>query len=127
MRTSTKMFGILAVGGVIAAGSSAFTAGGVTAPPSAFVGGSVSQTITGAALASVVYDTDEALNKITSVTLTFSDSAADTKTPTIAFNGATINGAYTCAAVEAAGHTSLCSAAPTKADNNVTGLTITVA
>jgi hypothetical protein len=126
MRTSTKLLGILAIGGVIAASSSAFTAGGVTAPPSAFVGGSVSQSITGAALASVVYDTDEALNKITSVTLTFSDSAADAKTPTIAFNGATINGAYTCAAVEAAAHTSLCSAT-TKADNNVTSLSITVA
>ena len=37
----------------------------------------MSQTITGAALESVVYDTDEALNKITSVTLTFTDAAAD--------------------------------------------------
>jgi hypothetical protein len=127
MRTSTKFVGIVAIGGVIAASSSAFTAGGVTAPTSAFVGGSVSQSITGAALESVVYDTDEALNKITSVTLTFSDSAADAKTPTIAFSGATINGTYTCAAVEAAAHTSLCSAAPTKADNNATNLSITVA
>jgi hypothetical protein len=127
MRRSTTLFGILAVGGVIEASSSAFTAGGVTAPPSAFVGGSISQSITGAALASVVYDTDEAANKITSVTLTFTDSSADAKTPTIAFGGAAVNGAYTCAAVEAAGHTSLCSAAPTKADNNATNLTITVA
>ncbi|MDQ1712062.1 MAG: hypothetical protein QOE45_1512 [Frankiaceae bacterium] len=127
MRTTTKVFGIVAIGAVVAASSSAFTAGGVTAPTSAFVGGSVSQSITGAALSSVVYDTDEALNKITSVTLTFSDSAADAKIPTIAFSGAAINGTYTCAAVEAAGHTSLCSAAPTKADNNATNLSITVA
>ena len=61
------------------------------------------------------------------MTLTFSGSAADAKTPTIAFSGAVVNGTYTCAAVEADGHTSLCSAAPTKADNNATGVTITVA
>jgi hypothetical protein len=127
MRTSTKMLGVIAIGGVIATSGMAFTAGGVTAPASAFVGGSVDQSVTGAALSSVVYDTDTAANKITSVTLTFSDSAADAKTPTIAFSGAAINGSYTCAAVEAAGHTSLCSAAPTKADNKVTSLNITVA
>lgn len=127
MRKSTTLFAAIAVGGVVAVSGSAFTAGGVTAPSSAFVGGSVAQTITGAALTSVVYDTDEALNKITSVTLTFSDDAADAKVPSIAFTGATVNGTYTCAAVEAAGHTSLCSAAPTKADNNATSLTISVA
>jgi hypothetical protein len=127
MRTSTRLLTALAVGGVVAASGAAFTAGGVTAPASSFVGGSVSQTITGATLSSVVYDTDEALNKITSVTLTFGDAAADARTPTIAFGGAAVNGTYTCAAVEAAAHTSLCSAAPTKADNNATALTITVA
>ena len=127
MRNSTKLFGVVALGGIVAASGAAFTAGGVTAPSSAFVGGSVNQSLTGAALTSVVYDTDEALNKITSVTLTFTDSAADTKVPVIAFSGAVVNGTYTCAAVEAAGHTSLCSAAPTKADNNATGLSITVA
>lgn len=127
MRNSTKLFGVVAVAGIVAATSGAFTAGGVTAPSSAFVGGSVAQSITGAALSSVVYDTDEALNKITSVTLTFSDVSADGKTPTIAFSGAVVNGTYTCAAVEAVGHTSLCSAAPTKADNNASALTITVA
>lgn len=127
MRTSTKVFGLVALGCVVTASNAGYTAGGVTAPSSAFVGGSVSQTITGAALTSVVYDTDEALNKINSVTLTFSNASADTKTPTIAFAGAVVNGTYTCEAVEAVGHTSLCSAAPTKADNNATGLTITVA
>lgn len=127
MRKSTKIFSVVAVGAVVAASSAAYTAGGVTAPASSFVGGSVTQSLTGAALASVVYDTDEALNKITSVTLTFTDASADAKIPTIAFSGAAVNGTYTCAAVEAAGHTSLCSAAPTKADNNATGLTITVA
>jgi hypothetical protein len=127
MRKSTTLCAVTAVGVAVAVGGGAFTAGGVTAPSSAFVGGSVAQSITGATLESVVYDTDEALNKITSVTLTFSDGTADAKTPTIAFSGAAINGAYTCAAVEAAGHTSLCSAAPTKADNNATTLTITVA
>jgi hypothetical protein len=127
MRISTTLLGIVAIGGVVAVSSAAFTAGGVTAPESAFVGGNVSQTVTGAAIASVVYDTDEANNKITSVTLTFNDAAADAKTPTIAFIGALVNGTYTCAAVEAAAHTSLCSAAPTLADNNVTSLKITVA
>lgn len=127
MRTTTKLFGAVAIGAVVVASGAAYTAGGITAPASSFVGGSVSQTLTGAALSSVVYDTDEAMNKITSVTLTFSDDAADAKIPVIAFGGAVVNGTYTCAAVEAAGHTSLCSAAPTKADNNATALTITVA
>jgi hypothetical protein len=127
MRKSTTLLAVIATGAAVAVSGGAFTAGGVTAPSSAFVGGSVAQSITGATLASVVYDTDEALNKITSVTLTFSDGAADAKTPAISFGGAVANGTYTCAAVEAAGHTSLCSAAPTKADNNVTTLTITVA
>jgi hypothetical protein len=126
MRTSTRLSIAVVIGAVVAAGSAAFTAGGVTAPASAFLGGSVAQSLTGAALASVVYDTDETLNKITSVTLTFSNSAADAKIPAIAFSGAVTNGAYTCAAVEAAAHTSLCSAAPTKADNNATTLTISV-
>ena len=127
MRTSTKLVGALALAAVAVASSAAYTAGGVTAPASSFVGGSVSQNLTGATLTSVVYDTDEAANKITSVTLTFSDTAADAKIPTIAFSGAVVNGTYTCAAVEAAGHTTLCSAAPTKADNNATSLSITVA
>jgi len=127
MRTTTKVIGAVAIGAVVAASGAAFTAGGITAPASSFVGGSVTQTLTGATLASVVYDTDEAANKITSVTLTFSDESADAKTPSIAFGGAAVNGTYTCAAVEAAGHTSLCSAAPTKADNNATALSITVA
>lgn len=127
MRTSTTVLGGAAAVLLVVATGAAYTAGGVTAPPSAFVGGSVDQSITGAALASVVYDTDEATNKITSVTLTFSDAAADAKTPTIAFTGATVNGVYTCAAVEAAAHSSLCSAAPTMADTNVTSLKITVA
>lgn len=126
MRKSTKLIGAVGVAALTVAASSAFTAGGLTAPASSFVGGSVSQSITGATLSNIAYDTNEATNKISSVTLTFSTTAVDTKTPTLAFSGAVVNGIYTCAAVEATGHTSLCTAGATIADTNATSVTVTV-
>lgn len=128
MRTnSKKILGAVAVAGLVATGGSAFTAGGLSGAPSTmFVGGSVDQTITGAVISSVVYDVDEAANKITSVTLTFTGATTDGKTPTITFTGAAVNGTYTCAAVDAVSKASSCTAT-TKADTNVTSLDIQVA
>jgi hypothetical protein len=127
MRKSTKLLGVAAVAGLIAASASAFTAGGITAPASAFVGGSVSQDITGAAVSSVVYDTNEAENKIESVVLTFTGTAADGKTPTVAFTGAEVTGVYTCGVVTTSVSTCTATSPVTRADNNASGLTITVA
>lgn len=121
-----------AVGGAAVAAGGAFTAGGIggTAQNTpAFIGGSVSQSIIGATLQAIVYDVDEANNKINTVELTFGDATADGKVPVVAFTGATENGAYTCVAVDATSNKSLCSpnsTTPVKADTNVTSLDITV-
>ncbi len=56
MRKSTTLVSALAIAGLALAGSAAFTGGGITNNvPNAFVGGTVTQTITGAVLQSVVY------------------------------------------------------------------------
>jgi hypothetical protein len=112
MRTKNKkLLGAAAVAGVVAMTGSAFTAGGLGGnPAAAFVGGSVVQSVEGSSVTSVVYDTDEAANRITSVTLTFGNELVDGKTPTIAFTGG--NGkAYTCTqvALVAGSNTSVCS------------------
>jgi hypothetical protein len=55
MRKSTKFLGALAVAGLLAAGGSAFTSTGVTnnAGATQFVGGTISQNVTGATLSSL--------------------------------------------------------------------------
>lgn len=127
MRTHTKkILGAVAVAGLVATAGSAFTAGGLSGAPSTmFVGGSVDQSVTGATISSVVYDVDEAANKIDAVTLTFGDATADAKVPTITFTGAAANGTFTCTAVNATTNISSCTAT-TQADNNVTSLDIQV-
>jgi hypothetical protein len=128
MRTSSKLFGALAVAGTVAATGSAFTAGGLGASPAdEFVGGSVAQNIVGTTVTGVAYDTDEAANTISSVTLTFGNDLVDGKTPTLVFGG---TGAqpYTCAEVTVAvgANTSLCSPDDVAAANTVGSSTITV-
>lgn len=131
MNTSTRakaLIGAVAIGGSAVAMGGAFTAGGIggTAHSTpAFIGGSVDQSITGATMSAIVYDVDEAANKITSVELTFTGTAADGKTPVITFTGATVNGTYTCAAIDAVNHKSACTAT-TKADSNVSSLDINI-
>jgi hypothetical protein len=75
MKISTKILGAVAVAGLVATGGSAFTAGGLTLAAekqTAFIGGTVSQTVTGASLESIVYGYFSVADaKISSVTLTF--------------------------------------------------------
>ena len=122
--------GVVALTGAAVATGGAFTAGGLSSSAgNAFVGGSVDQTINGATISAIVHDVDEAANEITSVELTFGDATADGMVPTITFSGATDNGGYTCAAVDATTNLSLCEVTPTtgtKADANVTSLDIQV-
>jgi hypothetical protein len=79
MNKVAKILGAVAAAGVIAAGSSAFTAGGLSTTAGAdadnFIGGQVSQTITGATLKSVAYTNDptSATPSITAVTLVFDE------------------------------------------------------
>ncbi len=129
MRNSSKFLSAVAVAGLVAATGSAFTAGGMGANPAAqFVGGSVAQNVVGTTVTSVVYDTDEAANTITNVTLTFGNELVDGKTPTLVFGGTGAQ-AYTCTAVTVAvgANTSVCSPNLTAAANTVDSTTITVA
>ena len=85
MRTSLRILAGLAVAGVLAAGSFAFTSTGVTnsAGATQFVGGTISQSVTGATLATVVYGFSDAPanTAVHTVALTFSDANSDGKTP----------------------------------------------
>ena len=75
MKNITKIAGAIAMAGAIAAGSSAFTAGGLTdSAPVGWIGGEVRQTVVGAALDSIRYtfaplDTDS--TTVTGIELVF--------------------------------------------------------
>ena len=117
-----------ALGGSAFAGS-AFTGTGVTTSGTAasaqFVGGTVSQSVTGATLSSIVYTYADTTNTaVNQATLTFADSATDGKTPTVAFSAGTPVG-FSCTAIESTGHTSTCT--PTGANQSgATGIAVTV-
>lgn len=95
------LIGAVAIGGAAIAMGGAFTAGGLSADGTAaqdvFIGGAVSQTVTGAILTAIDYTIDSSTDpdQITSVDLTFGESALN-KTPTITFDSGT---PITCGAV----------------------------
>lgn len=125
MRKSTTLLSALAIAGLGLAGGSAFTGSGLTnnAGATQFVGGTVSQTFTGATLSTVAYTYSDASNTaIHSALLTFA-ADADGKLVAIAFTGSA-SGTFVCTAVEATGHTSTCTASVNAAD--VTAVDITV-
>lgn len=121
-----------AVVGAIGTAGAAFTATGLTATGSAaspqFIGGSITQAVSGATLSNVAYSfTDATDTAIDQVVLTFADPNSDGMTPTIAFSAPTPVD-FTCSAVESEGHTSTCT--PTDDGDSQTGaagLTVTVA
>jgi hypothetical protein len=119
MRKPLIAGGALALASLAAFGGSAFTGSGVTmaAPTSQFIGGTVSQSVTGATLQSVAYGFkagDATHTILTSATLTFTDGAADGKVPTMALTGTSETA--TCTAVDTG--TSTCTFS-----GDVTGLT----
>ncbi len=111
MRTSAKIFTALSVAGLAVAAGSAFTGTGVTndAGASQFVGGTVTQSVTGATLNSIAYGYSDAPANtlVNQVTLTFADANADGKTPTISLDGAT---SITCGTISVS-HISVCTVA----------------
>ena len=117
--------------GVIGVGGAAFTATGITdnAPSAAFIGGTVSQSITGAALSNIGYGfADTANTEMNSVTLTFAD-ATNGATPTVAVSPADGSVTWSCEAVGAAPppDVSTCTASGTPAyQTGVTGIAVTV-
>lgn len=127
MRNMVQLIGGVAVAGAVAAGTTAFTATGLTnsAGASAFVGGSISQTVTGAALSTIAYGFYDAPanTTINLVTLTFADATAG-KTPTISFTGG--SGAFTCTAINASTFVSSCTPDSGNGRVGVTAVTVTV-
>jgi hypothetical protein len=123
MNTKHKLFGALAVAGVIAASGSAFTGTGLgnTAPATQFVGGTVSQTVTGATLAGITYSFADgpADTLVNSIALAFS-TTADGRTVAVAPAGGT-GGTFTC--TDVATNASTCTFVPTLAETGYLGLT----
>jgi len=81
MRKSSKLLVAATAAGLIATAGSAFTGTGIsttgTAAADQFVGGQVSQSVTGATLSTIAYDfTDETNTLVDGITLTFTDSNA---------------------------------------------------
>ncbi|GGL99153.1 hypothetical protein [Nakamurella endophytica] len=126
MRTSSKIAVAAAFVGLAVAGGAAFTGAGLssTAPASQFIGGTVSQTVTGATLTSVAYQfTDTSNTAIDQATLTFAPGAGG-KAVAIVFAGSGAT-AFTCAPIDAGTNTSVCDATSDPA-TGVTGASITV-
>lgn len=76
MRTNTKkLLGAVAVAGLVATTGTAFTAGGLARESSFdgsdFLGGEVTQTVTGATLSDVAYVADASGTSVTAINLTF--------------------------------------------------------
>lgn len=90
MRKSTKVLTAVAVAGLAFASGSAFTGTGLstTAGPTQFVGGTVSQSITGATLSDIAYGfgADATKTKVATINLTFTGTA-DGHTVTVAPSG----------------------------------------
>lgn len=128
MRKNIKLLGAVAVAGLVAATGSAFTATGLatTAGATQFVGGTVSQSVTGATLSSLVYGfTDTTKTAVNSVTLTFGDATGG-KTPTISLTGGTAT-TFTCGAINSTSFISVCNAGTGLSQSGVTSAAVSVA
>lgn len=129
MQYNRKLFGAVLAVGVLAATGSAFTATGLTnnAGANQFVGGTISQDVTGATLSSVTYAFGDAPanTAVHSVALVFADEITVGKTPTVALTGGNAV-AFTCDAIAVTTHLSTCTTSG--ADRTgVTSIAITVA
>jgi hypothetical protein len=128
MTNKKKVLGAVAVAGLVATGSAAFTATGLTnnAGSTKYVGGTVSQSVTGATLSTVTYSFGDAPTNtaVHSVALVFADVNTDGMTPTIAFTGGNAV-TFTCDEIAVTTHLSTCTT--DGADRvGVTSLAITV-
>ncbi len=117
MRNSYKVLTAVAVAGLALAGGSAFTGAGLstTAPTSQFVGGTVSQTVTGATLSGIAYKFvgDEAgaetgpQTSVRQVILTFASPLDSPRTVNITPNGAG-TGTFACDVIVSSTSTVTC-------------------
>jgi hypothetical protein len=126
MRKSLKIAGAFGIAGLAFAGSVAFTGTGVanTAGSSQFIGGTVSQTVTGATLTNILYGfTDSTNTAVNQVTLTFADATGG-KTPTVSLSGGT-PATFTCTPIDLTSFTSTCDAT-SGSQTGVTSVSVTV-
>jgi hypothetical protein len=130
MRSMLQLLGGVAVAGAVAAGTTAFTAAGLSATGlsaqnDAFLGGSVSPTVHGAALAALVIDQTadvSGTNKVSAIHLTFDANTPDGSPVTLTSNGAVTSGGtatgFWCTAVATGTHVSDCTVGVTGTHNN---------
>jgi hypothetical protein len=123
MRKSIILVGAAAAAGLVALGGSAFTGSGLstsgTAASPQFIGGTVSQSVSGATLDSIDYGFTNATNtSINAITLSFA-STADGRTVDAVPSG-TGAGTFTCTAV--ASNASSCTYVPAASETGYTGL-----
>lgn len=127
MRKSAKIISAVAVAGLAFAASAAFTGAGLTnnAGASQFVGGEISQTVSGATLSNVSYVFTDATNTaVSGVNLSFADAQSDGQQVTIALTDGS-EATFTCTDVTA--QASSCTLVdPLVPATNVTAATITV-
>jgi hypothetical protein len=125
MRMSAKIITALSVAGLAVAAGSAFTGTGVAtsgdAAAAQFVGGTVSQSVTGATLTDITYTFDDAgaNTRVESIALAFSGTA-DGRTVAAAPSGGS-GGTFTCTAVSS--NASTCTFVPATTETGYTGLT----
>jgi hypothetical protein len=124
MNTKHKLFGALAVAGVVAASGSAFTGTGVATSGQAaspqFVGGTVSQSVTGATLTGITYGFFDGPANTLVNSIALAVTAADGRTVAVAPAGGS-GGTFTCTAV--ASNASACTFVPTASEDGYLGLT----
>ncbi|MGJ9402716.1 hypothetical protein [Arthrobacter sp. KK5.5] len=123
MRKPAKIVTALAVAGLAFAGGSAFTGTGLsnTAPATQFIGGTVSQSVTGATLAGVTYGfADAGTNTLVNeITLAFADTADGRTVAAVPSGGS--GGTFSCGAV--LNNASTCAFTPATTETGYTGLT----
>ncbi|WP_234754152.1 hypothetical protein [Arthrobacter ramosus] len=122
MRKSAKILTALSVAGLAVAAGSAFTGTGVTnaAGETQFVGGTVSQSVTGATLTNIAYSYADAgpNTLVNSIALTFSGTA-DGRVVSVAPSGGS-GGTFTCTAVSS--NASTCTFVPATTETGYTNL-----
>ncbi|WP_026535839.1 hypothetical protein [Arthrobacter sp. H14] len=103
MRKSSKLITAVAVAGLAFAGGTALTGTGLatTAGDTQFIGGQVSQSVTGATLSAVNYGfaDAEAKTQVNSITLTFTDTADGVAVTAVPSGGT--GGTFNCGVVTA--------------------------
>jgi hypothetical protein len=130
MQKTAKLVTALTLAGLAFAGSTAFTGAGLSsvAGPSQFIGGTVTQTVTGATLNSLAYGFtagDNTKTQVETVTLTFA-AGSEGKAVGLTLD-ATGGATFTCPAIDVS-NASVCVIvpAPDTFVTNVTKATVTV-